>query len=84
MHVSGLSPLDDVEPVAEEIDKSSQPMMLVGHLPFIERLAGQLLTLDADDPVIRFTNAAVVCLKKEDDRWQAAWILTPDIAGVRV
>jgi len=84
MAVSGLSPLDDVEPVAEEIDQSSQPLMLVGHLPFMERLTGQLLTLDPDDPVIDFTNAAIVCLVKEEDRWQAAWILTPEIAGIKV
>jgi phosphohistidine phosphatase len=43
--VSGLSPLDDVGPVAEELDEVSEPLMLVGHLPFLERLAGQLLAL---------------------------------------
>ena len=82
MAVSGLSPLDDVEPVATEIDEISQPLMFVGHLPFMERLAGQLLTLDPDDPVIKFTNAGIVCLEKEEDRWQTAWILTPEIAGI--
>jgi phosphohistidine phosphatase len=66
--------------VVEELDQSSQPMMLVGHLPFMERLAGQLLTGDAEQPVIDFTNAGIVCLEKQDERWQAIWILTPDIA----
>jgi len=81
--VSGLAPLDDVEPVAEDLNGASQPIMLVGHLPFMERLAGYLLTGDAHRPVIDFTNAGIVCLVKQDDRWQASWIITPDIAEVQ-
>lgn len=80
--VSGLSPLDDVEPVAEEIDQAAQPLMLVGHLPFMERLAGYMLAGDAREPVIDFTNAGIVCLEKKDSRWQATWILTPAIAEI--
>ncbi len=81
--VSGLGPLDDVGPVAEELDGASQPVMLVGHLPFMERLAGHLLTGDAGQAVIDFTNAGLVCLEKGDGPWRATWILTPEIAGVR-
>jgi phosphohistidine phosphatase len=77
---SGLSPLDDVEPVAEDLNEASQPIMLVGHLPFMERLAGYLLTGDDQQPVIDFTNAGIVCLEKQDDHWQASWIITPEIA----
>ncbi len=78
--VPGLAPLDDVKPVAEELDVASEPVMLVGHLPFMERLAGQLLTGDDRQPVIEFTNAGIVCLEKTDGRWQATWIITPQIA----
>jgi phosphohistidine phosphatase len=81
--VSGLSPLDDVEPVAKELDESSQPVMLVGHLPFMERLAGQMTVGDAHKPVIDFTNAGIVCLEKRDSHWQAVWILTPEIAQIK-
>ena len=80
--VTGLSPLDDVEPVAEEIEAADEPLMLVGHLPFMERLAGYMLTGDAREPVIDFTNAGIVCLVKKDSRWQATWILTPEIAEI--
>ena len=81
--VSGLSPLDDVEPVAEELEEGWQTLMLVGHLPFMERLAGYMVTGDAHQPVIDFTNAGIVCLEKQDSRWQATWILTPDIAEIK-
>jgi len=79
--VSGLSPLDDVEPAAKELEEEAKPVMLVGHLPFMERLAGRMLTGDADQAVIDFTNAGIVCLERKDKRWQAAWILTPELAG---
>jgi phosphohistidine phosphatase len=81
--VSGLSPLDDVVPVADGLTADSKTVMLVGHLPFMERLAGHLLTGDAGQPVIDFTNVGIVCLEKRDKRWQAAWILTPEMAGIK-
>jgi phosphohistidine phosphatase len=77
----GLGPVDDVEPVARGLDASPQPLMLVGHLPFMERLTGQMTAGDADLPVVTFHNAAIVCLVKGDERWQVSWILTPEMAA---
>jgi phosphohistidine phosphatase len=79
--VRGLNPLDDVQPVADDLVDYAQPVMLVGHLPFMERLAGLMLTGDAGQPVVKFTNAAIVCLSR-DNEWQVSWILTPEIAGI--
>jgi phosphohistidine phosphatase len=79
--VSGLAPNDDVRPLAKELAGESQSVMLVGHLPFLARLAGLLLTGDTDRSVVRFLNAGLVCLAREADRWQVAWILTPEMAG---
>ncbi len=81
--VSGLAPLDDVEPAAKGLDQEGEPVMLVGHLPFMERLAGRLLTGDADQLVIDFRNAGIVCLDKKDKRWQASWIITPEMAELK-
>jgi phosphohistidine phosphatase len=83
VEASGLGPVDDVKPVARELDASAQPVMLVGHLPFMERIAGYLLTGDAEQPVIDFTNAAIVCLAKQKGRWQATWIVTPEVTGIK-
>jgi phosphohistidine phosphatase len=67
---SGLGPVDDVKPVAGELTTSSQPIMLVGHLPFMERLTGQMVVGDADQLVVKFRNAAIVCLSRDDEAWQ--------------
>ncbi len=79
--IEGLGPLDDVEPVANDVDVSVAPMMLVGHLPFMERLIGELVVGDPDEAIVDVQNAAIVCLSRSDETWQVRWILTPEMAA---
>jgi phosphohistidine phosphatase len=82
VEADGLSPLDDVAPVAKALTEAGEPVMLVGHLPFMERLAGQMTAGDAELAVVKFHNAGIVCLTHaEGDRWQVSWIITPEICG---
>ena len=80
--VSGLDPKDDVRPVAEALEREAQPVMLVGHLPFLERLAGRLLVGDEERSPVEFRTAGIVCLSYEEGRWRVAWVATPEMAGV--
>ena len=76
-----LKPMDDPNLIMDLLDeaaKENKDMMLVGHMPYMSRLAGLLLT-GKDDPVIEFTMGAVVCLGKEEC-WKVNWILTPELA----
>jgi phosphohistidine phosphatase len=81
--VSGLSPLDDVQPVVDALAQEQQPVMLVGHLPFMARLTGLLVTGDPDCSVVQFRNGGVVCLAYEEEKesWLVAWVLTPAMAN---
>jgi len=78
--VAGLAPKDDVVSVAEALARESQPAMLVGHLPFLARLVGLLVTGDPDRSVVQFRNAAITCLTQAEDSWLIAWILTPEMS----
>ncbi len=78
---SGLAPRDPVHPVAEMLAQESEPLMLVGHMPFMARLAGLLVTGDADCPVIRFCQGGLVCLVRHEGRWMVDWVLTPAMAA---
>ena len=80
----GMAPLDDVQPVADALAREPQPLMLVGHLPFMARLAGLLVTGDPGHSVVRFRNGGIVCLAHEEgeDTWLVAWVLTPEMANV--
>ena len=53
--------------------------MLVGHLPFLDRLAGLLITGDAERFVVRFQKGGIVCLVREDETWAVGWVVTPDL-----
>jgi len=75
--VPGLGPVDEVEPVADELAEAKKPTMLVGHLPFMERLAGWMLAGDAERPAVKFHNAGIVCLAGEGKGWQVTWIAVP-------
>jgi len=76
----GLNPLDDVVAFAEKLD-ASEDLMLVGHLPFMERLASFLVTGAVDQPVVRFQNSGIVCLEKDagSNHWSIRWTLFPRI-----
>mgnify|MGYP002155001995 CR=1 FL=1 len=76
----GLNPNDDIHPWAEWISKEPNDLMIVGHLPFLEKLASFLLCGNENAQIILFRYSAVVCLdQKEDRRWAVRWILTPEM-----
>ena len=77
--VSGLKPNDDVRPTTEAIHSQGGSLMLVGHLPFLDRLANLLVTGNPETTVIRFHNAGIVCLVEEDGRWSVSWAVTPEL-----
>jgi phosphohistidine phosphatase len=77
--VSGLKPNDDVNAWAENLAKESEPVMLVGHLPFLSRLTSLLLVSDLTKGIIRFRNAGIICLIREEDQWSLGWVVTPDL-----
>lgn len=78
--VAGLKPLDDVGAFAATIDPG-QNSMLVGHLPFMERMTSYLITGAPDKPVFKFQNSGIVCLNKDPDSgtWVIVWTLMPKI-----
>lgn len=75
----GLSPLDNPETWAERLQEMSHDVMLVGHLPHLDRLSSLLLAGDPEAGLIRFRNAGVVCLGYQQQAWALEWILTPQL-----
>jgi len=78
--ISGLNPLDDVTAMADALD-STEDQMLVGHLPFMERLTAYLTTGSMERPVFKFQNSGIVCLDNAPDTefWVIKWALMPHI-----
>ena len=76
----GLKPMDDVAAFAASLDAAAN-QMLVGHLPFMERMAAFLVTGSADKPIFKFQNSGIVCLDKDPNSgsWIIVWTLMPKI-----
>jgi len=65
-----LSPNDDPAIWAARLETDGDGVMLVGHLPHLERLAGLLVTGDADRPVAGFPAGGLVCLERSEGSWE--------------
>ena len=78
--VQGLKPMDDVAAFAAAI-KPDTNTMLVGHLPFMERMTAYLVTGSIDKPVFKFQNSGIVCLDLDPETrsWVIIWTLMPNI-----
>jgi phosphohistidine phosphatase len=78
--IQGLNPNDDVRPWAERISKETKDLMIVGHLPFLEKLAALLLCGDENARLVLFRYGAILRLDQKEDRgWAVRWILTPEM-----
>jgi phosphohistidine phosphatase len=77
--VEGLKPNDDVRPVAEALRAGHGPVMLVGHLPFLSRLASVLVAGNPEGVVVHFRQAGIVCLSQEEGKWAVNWVMPPEL-----
>lgn len=60
---TGLNPLDDVRTFAEGL-RLDQDSMLVGHLPFLERMIGLLVCGNPDQTVFKLQNSGILCIDR--------------------
>jgi len=75
----GLAPNDPPALWIEEIDKLTDTIIMVGHLPFLAKLASLLLTGSESGEVVKFRQGGVVCLEKTDSQWSVVWMIVPDL-----
>ncbi len=80
-HLStGLGPKDDVQPLVSELISYRDNLMIVGHLPFVSRLALLLVCGDANQAVVEFKMAGIVRLdRRKDGSWALIWNIPPEI-----
>lgn len=77
---AGLGPNDPLEVLAPELVYWTADTMLVGHLPFLGRLASLLLAADPDRPLLAFQHGSLACLERDPDRrWALLWMLRPEL-----
>ena len=76
-----ISPNDPVDIVGSSLKRADEDLMLVGHLPFMGKLASLLVTGDTYADVVAFQKGAVVCLERDEKgAWHVAWMVVPEFA----
>ncbi len=79
--ITGINPMDDVRAFAATLEPSAD-WMVVGHMPFMERLVSYLTTGDEAMRVYQFQNSGIVCLDARTNvagDWFIKWTLNPNI-----
>ncbi|MGB8022631.1 MAG: phosphohistidine phosphatase SixA [Candidatus Nanopelagicales bacterium] len=80
----GLAPNDAVEPTAAWLGGlgESGAVAIVGHLPFLDRLASLLVSGDPGVHAVAFRNGGLVKLVPSlGGGYSVAWVITPDVAA---
>lgn len=79
--IRAINPNDDVTKIAPELDPALNTM-IVGHLPFLERLVSYLITGSTDKSIVKFQTGGIVCLDQDekDGSWHVKWVLMPKMA----
>ena len=78
--ISGINALDDVAAFSGNLSAEDN-VMLVGHLPFMQRLTSYLIIGSIEPAIFKFQNGGIVCLDRQEDtqQWIIKWTLMPDI-----
>ena len=79
----GLAPNDSVSGVYNTIHDLDKDIMIVGHLPFLAKLASFAI-LKTEEPVVaKFTMGGVIVLEREEENdWQILYGIIPELISV--
>ncbi len=77
--IDGIKPNDSVRDFSIKVHKLKKDTMIVGHLPFMEKMVSYLVTGNATTAIVNYKKGSVVCLKQnKQEHWQIQWMLRPD------
>ena len=76
----GIAPNDPTDNLKTLAERWHDDVMVVGHLPFMDRMVSHLLTGSPDVETVAFEPGSVVCLEKgEDGNWCVTWMVRPSL-----
>jgi phosphohistidine phosphatase len=84
--VRGLEEAKELNPTStpwgwvERLAQINDNIMIVGHLPHLQRLSSILLCQDEHKKIIEFEKGCVICLSKDESGiWSTHWMLIPSV-----
>jgi len=78
--IGGINPMDEVAEFAPQVDFQANTMV-VGHLPFLERLTSFLITGQQKPVVFKLQNGGILCLDQIENQETPVikWALMPSV-----
>lgn len=85
---SSLRPNDHPSLISDYIETLNRNIMLIGHLPHLERLASYLLCGDADKKIVNLNKCGLICLENvlslehypvKKFSWILNWAMSPKL-----
>lgn len=74
-----MKPNDSTDAVYDSVMMSMEDVMIVGHMPFMQKLASHLLGGDESHDYCHITNSAVTMLEQHGQVWQIEWMVSPQL-----
>jgi len=75
----GLNPGDEPWIWAARLSEIDEDIMLIGHLPHLERLAALLLVDDPDSGIIQLKTCGLAILERDEiGQWRLMLLISPD------
>jgi phosphohistidine phosphatase len=85
VHMGGLAPNDSPATILRELASEERDLMIVGHLPSLQRLASLALMNEDSYDLLKFSMGGVICLERDDGgKWRVAFEVTPDLLKTSV
>jgi phosphohistidine phosphatase len=82
VHRSDLEPDSPIRTAMRALEAQADDIMIVGHLPHLEKLASRLLARRKSAGVIDLAKGGIACLQRSDHRrWRIRWLVIPDLVG---
>ena len=76
----GLNPVDDIQNLLSEINTTPENLLVVGHLPFMNKLIGKMVNNEEHQELTLMQPGTMLCLDKIDEsKWIIEWMISPQI-----
>lgn len=76
--MENITPMDPIDPMVDEVSVRDDDLMVVGHLPYLGKLASALLSNNEDADIVAFQQGGCVALENENGKWRVKWMMVPE------
>ncbi len=73
-----LNPNDPIDSMLTRIEAEEDNLMVVGHLPYLAKLCGQLVDGNQEGTVVNFQAGTTACLEELNGDWAIDWVISSD------